>query len=129
MPRSKNQSAHLRVERIDPILNVRSLKASLRFYREVLGFGVEWEADGAASVGRDDHAIMLIEGEQGRAGTWVWIGVEDIEPLYRDLVAKGVRLLLEPTNFSWAYELRIEDPDGHVLRFGSEPRADQPKKP
>ena len=28
-------------------------------------------------------------------------------------------------NYSWAYEMRIEDPDGHVLRFGSEPK--QPK--
>jgi hypothetical protein len=33
---------------------------------------------------------------------------------------------MPPTNFSWAYEFRIADPDGHVLRFGSDPLRDQP---
>jgi len=27
-----------------------------------------------------------------------------------------------PQNYSWAYEFRVEDPDGNVLRVGSEPR-------
>jgi len=25
-----------------------------------------------------------------------------------------------------AFEMQVEDPDGHVLRFGSEPKADRP---
>ena len=33
-----------------------------------------------------------------------------------------------PTNYSWAYEFKIQDPDGHVLRFGSEPLKDVPFK-
>lgn len=126
MTKSKPARARMNVERIDPILNVRSIEASVRFYRDILGFDIDWQADGAASVSADGHAIMLLEGGQGRAGTWVWIGVEDIEPLHADLVAKGVALLLAPTNFSWAYEMRIEDPDGHVLRIGSEPKSDRP---
>jgi catechol 2,3-dioxygenase-like lactoylglutathione lyase family enzyme len=107
-------------------LNVRGLTASLRFYRDILGFDIGGQADGVASVSRDGHAIMLVEGEQGHGGTWVWIGVEDIEPLHHDLIARGVTLLLEPTNFSWAYEMRVKDPDGHVLRFGSEPKPGRP---
>jgi len=31
-----------------------------------------------------------------------------------------------PTNFSWAYELRLEDPDGHILRFGTDPDSTKP---
>ena len=23
-----------------------------------------------------------------------------------------------PENYAWAYEMEVEDPDGHVLRFG-----------
>jgi catechol 2,3-dioxygenase-like lactoylglutathione lyase family enzyme len=126
MAQSKTARARMRVERIDPILSVRSLQASLRFYEDVLGFDLDWQAGGAASVSRDDHAIMMIEGKQGHAGTWIWIGVEDIEPLHRDLMGKGVKLMLEPTNFSWAYELRVQDPDGHVLRFGAEPKSGRP---
>ncbi len=114
------------VECIIPILRVNSLAASLRYYVDVLGFKVDWgggENSIMASVSRDGRAIMLCQGEQGQAGTWIWIGVEDIEPLFAEYSGKGARFREQPTNYPWAYEMRIEDPDGHVLRFGSEPKA------
>jgi catechol 2,3-dioxygenase-like lactoylglutathione lyase family enzyme len=122
-------SAMIGFECIVPILSVRSLQASIRYYVDVLGFKVDWGGDDAsimASVSRDGRAIMLCQGEQGQPGTWVWIGVENIEPLFEQYSARGVKFRLEPTNYPWAYEMQIEDPDGHVLRFGSEPRTDQP---
>jgi predicted enzyme related to lactoylglutathione lyase len=117
------------VECVIPILRVKSLAASIRFYVEMLGFVVDWggeEGSAMASVSRDGCAIMLSQGGQGHPGTWVWIGVEDIGPLHAQFVAKGVAICQEPTNYPWAYEMRIEDPDGHVLRIGSEPRRDLP---
>ena len=42
--------------------------------------------------------------------------------LFAEFSAKGVRIRSAPQNFSWAYEFTVEDPDGHVLRFGSEPK-------
>jgi catechol 2,3-dioxygenase-like lactoylglutathione lyase family enzyme len=117
------------VECIVPILNVASASASLRFYIEVLGFHLDWhegEPPTMASVSRDGHAIMLCEGSQGQAGTWVWIGVHDIEPLWEQFRMRGVRFRQHPTNHRWAYEMQVVDPDGHVLRFGSEPRPESP---
>jgi predicted lactoylglutathione lyase len=116
------------VECIIPILRVQSLSASIDFYIRVLGFQVDWGGDewGIASVSRDSRPIMLCQGEQGQPGTWVWIGVEDVETIYRVCAARGATIRQTPTNYSWAYEMRIEDPDGHVLRIGSEPRTDQP---
>lgn len=115
------------VECIIPILRVNDMSASMRYYVEVLGFTVEWgdaETSTMASVSRDGQAIMLCQGDQGQPGTWVWIGVEDIEPLFRQYLARGATVRQRPTNHPWAYEMRIEDPDGHILRFGSEPKAD-----
>jgi catechol 2,3-dioxygenase-like lactoylglutathione lyase family enzyme len=115
------------VECIIPILRVSSVAASIQFYVDVLGFKVNWggEVDSTfASVSCDGRAIMLAQGEQGHPGTWIWIGVEDIEPLFAEYKAKGVKFREPPTNYPWAYEMKIEDPDGHVLRFGSEPKAD-----
>ena len=92
---------------------------------DVLGFKVNWggEAESTfASVSRDGRSIMLAQGEQGHPGTWLWIGVEDIEPLFAEYSANGVKIRERPTNYPWAYEMKIEDPDGHVLRFGSEPK-------
>jgi Glyoxalase/Bleomycin resistance protein/Dioxygenase superfamily len=83
--RSPQDAADVEVECIVPILRVASLAASLRYYLQVLGFQLDWggeEGSGMASVSRDGHAIMLCQGAQGHAGTWIWIGVEDIDPLF-----------------------------------------------
>ena len=117
------------VECIIPILRVANLQASRRFYVDKLGFKIDWgkePADKVSSVSRDGASIMLCEGEQGNPGTWVWIGVEDIKPLYEQLKSAGVKIVQEPMNFSWAYEFRIADPDGHVLRFGSDSLKGEP---
>ena len=93
----------------------------------MLGFTVDWQTPGViASVGRDRCHLFLIEGDQGHPGTWVWIGVSDAGALHEDYVAKGATIRNPPANFSWAYEMQVEDPDGNVLRFGSEPKPDQP---
>jgi catechol 2,3-dioxygenase-like lactoylglutathione lyase family enzyme len=125
MSGNKSGAKTIVVECIIPILRVSSVAASIQFYVDVLGFRVNWggEADSTfASVSCDGRAIMLAQGEQGHPGTWIWIGVEDIEPLFAEYKAKGVKFREPPTNHPWAYEMKIEDPDGHVLRFGSEPK-------
>ena len=128
MSQSSNaNSAPVGVECIIPILRVESLAASIRFYVEVLGFAIDWGGEPGsemASVSRDGRPLMLCQGGQGHPGTWVWIGVEDIEPLFQQFRLAGVKVVQEPTNYYWAYEFRIEDPDGHVLRFGSEPKPE-----
>ena len=114
-------------EGITPILRVRSLPASIDYYVKVLGFKIDWHEPGImASVSRDRCGIMLCEGDQGNPGTWVWIGVEDVEPLFEEYTSKGANIRHEPTNYKWAYEMQIEDLDGHVLRMGSEPKTDRP---
>ena len=112
------------IECIIPILSVRSIQASLEFYRDVLGFAQDWivPTGHVASVSRDGCSIMLCQGEQGHPGTWVWIGVEDIEKLYAELCGNGAEILQPPTDYPWACEMRVADPDGHVLRFGGAPR-------
>jgi hypothetical protein len=56
-----------------------------------------------------------------------WIGFDgDIFALYDELKSKGSMISLPPTNFSWALEMQIEDPDGHILRFGTDPNYDEP---
>jgi hypothetical protein len=79
-----------------------------------------------ASVSRDRATFMLCEGDQGHPGTWVWIGVEDAAALFEEYAAKGATIRLAPINYPWAYEMHVEDPDCHVLRFGSEPKEDCP---
>jgi catechol 2,3-dioxygenase-like lactoylglutathione lyase family enzyme len=116
-----------RFEHANPILRVRSMAASLKYYVDILGFRcAEWGTELFTSVSRDGAAIYLCQGNQGVPGTWVWIGVEDAATLYEEYQAAGAKIRMPPGNYPWAYEMHVEDLDGHVLRFGSEPRADLP---
>jgi predicted enzyme related to lactoylglutathione lyase len=109
----------------NPILNVADMARSLRYYVEVLGFtNAEWGSDDFTCVTRDNAAIYLSDGDQGQPGTWVWIGVADVEALYEEFRATGASVLHPPQNFPWACEMKVGDPDGHVLRFGSDPKDD-----
>ena len=74
------------------------------------------------SVSRDRKSIMLCEGAQGQPGVWLWIGVDDADVFFAEFLAKGAHIRSRPQNYSWAYEFEVEDPDGHVLRIGSEPK-------
>ena len=106
-----------------PILRVEDMQAALRFYVDLLGFQkAPWGSADFTSVSRDRAAIYLCRGAQGRGGAWVWIGVEDAHALHDEWKARGVKIVEGLTNYSWALEFRIEDPDGNVLRVGSEPR-------
>jgi catechol 2,3-dioxygenase-like lactoylglutathione lyase family enzyme len=104
-----------------PILRVASLEASRAYYVNVLGFRVDWDAGGIASFSRDECCVFLCEGGQGHAGGWVWLGVGDVQVLWRELAARGALIRNPPTNYFWALEMQVTDPDGNVLRIGSDP--------
>ena len=110
-----------------PIFRVASLRESLDYYVNVLGFKIDWEDVSIASVSRDRCIIFLCEGDQGNPGAWTWIGVPDAGALCEEFRTNGAKIRNPPTNYWWAYEMQIEDPDGNVLRFGSDPLEDQPK--
>jgi len=103
------------------------MAASLRYYVDVLGFqNAGWGADDFTHVKREGAGIYLCGSGQGQAGTWVWIGVDDVAALHEEYKASGARIRHGPQNYPWAYEMKVEDPNGHVLRFGSEPKEELP---
>ncbi len=112
------------IENVIPILNVKDVQKSIKYYVEALGFVEKFHTDeyDFAGISRDNFPIYLSQVKQETPGTFIWVGVEDIEPLCEEFKANGAKFRQEPTNFLWAYEMSIEDPDGHVLRFGSEPK-------
>lgn len=116
-----------RFEGAEPILRVTDMTASVRYYVEVLGFqNADWGTEEFTAVTRDNASVYLCHGAQGNPGTWAWIGVDDVAALYEEYRASGALIRHPPRNYPWALELQVEDPDGHVLRFGSEPRPDVP---
>jgi catechol 2,3-dioxygenase-like lactoylglutathione lyase family enzyme len=113
-------------EGMQPILRVRDIAASLDYYVRVLGFTINWKYPYFASVSRGKCGLFLSLGDQGNFGTWVWIGVEDAGALLEEYRRSGAKIRHLPTNYSWAYEMQVEDLDGNVLRMGSESKNDEP---
>ena len=113
-----------------PILRVHDLDASVRYFCDVLGFSVTAvNAAHSASLTRGDANVMLNVGDQGKPPAWVWIGVSDAQALCSEYQARGARIRMDPTNFPWGLEMHVEDLDGNVIRFGSEPLPDRPFGP
>lgn len=112
------------------MLHVRSVAASVAWYVGVLGFREHWHEPGVmASVVRDDGELMLCEGAQGAHDAWVWIGVDDARRAHTECLERGATVALPLTNFRWALEFHVQDPDGHMLRMGSAPLAELPHGP
>jgi predicted enzyme related to lactoylglutathione lyase len=119
---SDGESKQVHFEGSQPILRVEDMNRALEFYAGRLGFtNAHWGTDEFTSVNRDRAGIYLCKRDQGLGKAWIWIGVEDVVKLREEIVARGVALRMEPTNFPWAKEIHVEDPDGNVIRFGSEP--------
>ncbi len=121
-------SVKFRIENVTPILYVTDMAKSLEFYVGILGFkNADWGDENFSSVNRDNTGLYLCKGGQGQPGSWIWIGFDgDILALHQKLISSGVTIKLPPTNFPYAYEMQILDPDGHVLRFGTDPSDDEP---
>lgn len=111
---------------LNPIFRVQDVDASIDYYVNALGFKLNWRTGDFADVARDRVSIFLCKGDQGHFGTWVWIGVGNVEVLLEELRAKGAKVRNPPQNYDWAYEMQIEDLDGNVLRIGSDTRPDKP---
>lgn len=126
----------VRFFRSQPVYFVRSVVDSLAFYKDKLGFEVEFlyreQPDAPpthASVARGDWTgsrvvIQLSEITSGATREpegHLYIFVDSrIGELFESLKKNGVEMLSPLQNYAWGMrEFTIQDPDGHRIRFGS----------
>jgi uncharacterized glyoxalase superfamily protein PhnB len=108
------------------VLAVRNLAVSVAFYRDMLGFGLDFEVPGRALLSRDRFRIMLGEcadampaHETGDHSYFAYVTVEGIDELYRELVARSVPRVQDLSDKPWGMrEFGVRTPDGHRIMFG-----------
>ena len=116
-----------------PTLRVARLDRALAFYREGLGFELDWEWRDSpglppfAQVRCDGMILYLSEGEgDSQPGNLVYLYVEDVDGWYRALSSRGVESEAEPVDQPWGNrEFRVVDPDGNALCFCAPLRSDK----
>jgi catechol 2,3-dioxygenase-like lactoylglutathione lyase family enzyme len=106
-----------------PIFSVDSLRGSQRYYRDSLGFKLDWDHGDPpdfGSVSRGDAVIFLCERCQGNPGAWTMMFSPDVDRLYEELRDRNAIIKMPPTNMPWGMrEMHVADPDGNVLRIGT----------
>ena len=106
-----------------PILNVRDLQASLRYYDRELGFTVDWEHGEPAdfgSVSRGHTTVFLCEGCQGTPGAWLMVFARDVDALHEEYRGTDAKIRMPPKDMPWGIrEMHVSDLDGNVIRFGT----------
>ena len=121
---SEARAERVQFEGSAPIFRVEDMEASLRYYVNVLGFqNASWGDRNFTHVTRDGAGIYLCRADQGRGAAWAWIGVEDAEKLFEEYQSSGAKIRMAPKYQPWAVEIQVEDPDGNVLRLGSDPKG------
>lgn len=112
---------------IAPVFRVADIARSLAFYRDRLGFSVEFVYEGSyAGVCRDDCHIHLRCAPrtsrdqvafQREEHLDVCIGVRSAELLSAQFVSAGIPFTVPLREMPYGTEFYVRDPDGYVLGF------------
>lgn len=115
----------MKLDRLIPMLPVRSMPASVEFYRK-LGFSVEKRNDGWrwAMLCFGDCRLMLDESINVHPGvprtSVLYLYPDDIHEYHQQVRRNGLDLPDLETTFYGMIELRIDDPDGNRLWIGQD---------
>jgi catechol 2,3-dioxygenase-like lactoylglutathione lyase family enzyme len=111
-----------RIESLSAItLATRDMPRAVLFY-ETLGFAIKFGGSHEAftSFAFGGSYLNLIVDSRAPVGWWgrVIIYVSDVDALYRQALAAGLKPSLEPSDAPWGERyFHITDPDGHELSF------------
>lgn len=111
----------IRCEAIYPTVEIPDVRAAAEFYRDNLGFEIEFlwgEPPVHAGVSVGSVSIHFSSGEPNPAGFWIYLVVNGVDPLFAWYTSRGVEILDEPESKPWGMrEFSIKDANGYHLRF------------
>jgi catechol 2,3-dioxygenase-like lactoylglutathione lyase family enzyme len=133
MMRTESASATVRLTGIAPQFLVDDLDAATAYYRDKLGFNVDFRYDSFyAGVSRDGFAIHLKCAPKTRSDRVyrkenehldAYIGVTGVAALHDELRSRGALITRPLEARPWScIDFYVEDPEGYILCF-SEPTA------
>lgn len=111
-----------RVERINPYIDVKNISNSVKYDVDILGFELYFQSPDFGIIERNGHQIHLTKSKGKIEPGRIWIGVEELESLFEQYRKNGAKITQNPTNYSWAYQMAVEDLDGNQLIIGSAPK-------
>ncbi|MBW7924563.1 MAG: VOC family protein [Burkholderiaceae bacterium] len=110
-----------------PVLQISNVERSCEFYCGKLGFKKNWQHQFEpglprfVSISRGAVTLFLTEHPESASGALVYLYVEDVDALARELQSHGAIIDQGPTSQPWGMrEIQLHDPDGNRLRLGQD---------
>jgi len=115
----------------EPAFLVRNVEASVEFYRDKLGFNLDFlygDPPNHAGVSRGLWSGSMVSIQLAQASSkrdiipsaYLHVRVSDVNQLYEQYRVLDVPIVAEPDNKPWGFrEFTIKDPDGHMLVLAS----------
>jgi len=102
-----------------PELPVDDVPAAVHYYRDVLGFRVNYQQDDLGVMYRDAITILLIARTEQHKGIGSFgVYVADADALYEELLAKSAKVLGPPVSHPWGLrDFRVIDLEGNRITF------------
>lgn len=108
------------LQKIMPELPCDNVDAAVVYYRDVLGFTVNYAQQDIGVMDRDRVRLLLIARTDRHRGIGsCYIYVQDADRMHGELTESGAKVLNTPVSQPWGLrEFRVEDPEGNRLTFG-----------
>jgi lactoylglutathione lyase len=111
-----------------PILLVTDVERSLGFYRDLLGFQVDYcfpsEREPqfvSMTIDGGKLALGFTEADVQSASTAIWVYTDDVDDAVARLREAGVRVVAEPADQPWGERVAsVADPDGFTVHIGAQ---------
>ena len=114
------------VVRTRHVLAVKDLKVEADYYKDKLGFDLDFTAPGWEFLSFGDFKVMLGECADemtaeatGNHSWYAHVIVENVDEVYKELIERGAKILSKIENKPWdVREFSVVTPDGHRIVFG-----------
>lgn len=115
-----------KVVRTRHVLAVKDLVIEAAYYKEKLGFDLDFTAPGWEFLSFGDFKVMLGEcademsaDETGNHSWYAHVIVKNVDEIYQEFVDRGAQILSKIENKPWGIrEFSVVTPDGHRIGFG-----------
>lgn len=103
-----------------PELPFDEVAAAVAYYRDVLGFSINYQQGDLGVMDRGEVTVLLIQRTEQHKGIGsAYFYVADADAVYAEWKAKGAKLLGEPVSRPWGLrEFEALDLEGNRLRIG-----------
>ena len=104
-----------------PVLHVRDVEATAKYYRDVLGFTWDFGDETYSVVWRDNSAIHLVRDDRDPAGIHLFQWVKDVDAYHKEIVNRGAEIARELADQTYGLrEFAVRDVNGIDIVFGQD---------